>query len=149
MIQAAMAHISAQAVPVPIPVVQAHVASLTLAEKQTKSKMRHSVTRFSTDTMCAKLNFKVGTIEDYSLPDPLDRYIKIVTSGAGTNVNNAQFKSLLGASNAAIDGMILMASCYMADHDLNLATAFCMGNWMQTALSDLTHESLSYPPPAM
>ena len=43
-----------------------------------------------------------------------------------------------------MEGMILMASRCMPDHDPNLATAFCMGNWMQTPLADLGRESLSY-----
>ena len=147
-IESAMAHVIQQAVPATVPIVHAPVASLTLAEKQIKSKMRHSVTRFRANMMCAKLNFKVGSMEDYAVPELSDKYLKIVSSDAGTTVNNAQFKSLLDsankATNAAMEGMILMASRCMPDHDPNLATAFCMGNWMQTPLADLGRESLSY-----
>ena len=61
---------------------------------------------------------------------------------------NANFKSLLDsankASNPQMDGMILMAAKCMGDHDPNLATAFCMGNWMQVSLADLARECLSY-----
>ena len=135
-------------VPASVPIVHAPVASLTLAEKQIKSKMRHSVTRFSANMMCAKVSFKVGTIEYYAVPVLSDKYLKIVSSDAGTTVNNAQFKSHLDlankATNAAMEGMILMASRCMPDHDPNLATAFCVGNWMQTLLADLGRESLSY-----
>ena len=98
--------------------------------------------------MCAKLNFKAGTIKDYSPPELSDKYLKIVKSYAGATVNNSQFKSLLDsanrATNAAMEGMILMVNCCMPDHDPNLATAFRMGSWMQTTLADLGRESLSY-----
>ena len=55
-----------------------------------------------------------------------------VSSEAVTAVINANFKNLLDsvnkASNATMDGMILMANRCMHDQDPNLTTAFCMGN---------------------
>ena len=61
---------------------------------------------------------------------------------------NANLKSLLDsankASNPQMDGMILMMSRCMGDHDPNLTTAFCMGSWMQVPLSYLARECLSY-----
>ena len=67
--ESAMAHVIQQVVPATVPIVHAPVASLTLAEKQIKSKMRHSVTRFRANMMCAKLNFKVGSMEDHTVPE--------------------------------------------------------------------------------
>jgi len=110
--------------------------------------MKHSVNKFKGIMMCADLNFKSGTMENFYLPELSPKYLKIVSSQAGTAVMNTNFQSLLDsankASNPQMDGMILMAARCMGDHDPNFVTAFCMRNWMQVPLADLDRESLSY-----
>jgi len=147
-VKTSMGCISVPTVSTSVPVAIAPVPALSLAEKQIQGKMMHSVNKFKGVMMCADLNFKAGTMENFHLPELSPKYLKIVSSQAGTAVMNANFKSLLDsankASNPQMDGMILMAARCMGDHDPNLATAFCMGNWMQVPLADLERESLSY-----
>ena len=87
-------------------------------------------------------------MENFHLPELSTKYLKIVSSQAGTAVMNTNFQSLSDsankASNPQMDGMALMAAQCMGDHDPNLATALCMGNWMQVLLADLDRKSLSY-----
>ena len=72
--------------------------------------MKHSVNKFKGVMMCADLNFKVGTMENFRLPELSSKYLKIVSSQVGTAVMNTNFKSLLDSANKALnpqmDGMI-------------------------------------------
>ena len=109
--------------------------------------MKHSVNKFKGIMMYSDLNFKAGVILNFHLPKLSEKYQKIISSQAGTTIMNSNFKSLLDSANKAstpqMDDMILIAERCTRDHDPNLATAFCMGNWMQVPLADLAHKSLS------
>ena len=123
-------------------------ASSTFEEKQLKSKVARKLNKFKSANISCKIDFEAKTISDWAIPELTREFSRIYEGEGGDSMMKDEFKSLLDTGNKTrpqeLAGSILVANRCMPDHDQNLVTNFCTGNYNIVALTDLANDSLRY-----